>query len=200
MRIEMPSGATLRARAEKEAKDFAIIAGYLFIVFCALAFLKSAVLESQGVNWTPWGFAAVKALLSAKFIMLGRALHLARGQGKKPLVWQTLYQSLVFLIFVSALNVIEEAIIGRLHGEAFRDTFASIGEGRSEQLIASAFVMFLVFVPFFAFAALNEVMRDKGLVRTFFVKRLEFAAIGEQPVLEEKPLPVGARDRPGVTA
>jgi hypothetical protein len=32
----------------------------------------------------------------------------------------------------------------------------------------------------FAFGALGEVMEDKALFRTFFVKRLEFAVVSQQ--------------------
>jgi len=35
-----------------------------------------------------------------------------------------------------------------------------------------------VFVPLFAFGALSEVMEEKALVRTFFVERTKFEAVG----------------------
>jgi hypothetical protein len=41
-------------------------------------------------------------------------------------------------------------------------------------LIATMVIIFLVFVPFFAFRALGEVLSDRVLVRLFFVERLAF--------------------------
>ena len=51
---------------------------------------------------------------------------------------------------------------------------AEIGGGTPEQVVATLVIMFLVFLPLFAFGALGEVMGEKALFRTFFVERLEF--------------------------
>lgn len=107
-------------------------------------------------------------------MLIGRALHIGEGHGTRPLIWQTLHKAIAFTIFVAILNVIEEAIVGALHGRSFSESIADIGGGTLNQLIATEFIVFLVFVPLFAFGALAEVMEDKALVRTFFVERLKF--------------------------
>lgn len=122
----------------------------------------------------PWGFAIIKALVSAKFILIGRALHFGEGHRTKPLIWQTLHKSVAFLILVAGLTVIEEAIVGFIHGKALWESIAEVGGGTPEQMIATAVIIFLVFLPLFAFGALGEVMGEKALFRTFFVERLEF--------------------------
>ncbi len=175
MQPNEPHAASFKQRMEEEAKNFAIIALYLFVVFSAFTFYRSAILQSEGVHWVPWGFAALKALVSAKFILLARMFKLDRGFESKPLIWQTVSRSLVFLVFVSALNVIEEMISGRLRGEAVHDTLSHVGGGTPEQMVATSIILFLVFVPFFAFGALSDTIRDKGLWRTFFVERLDLA-------------------------
>lgn len=53
--------------------------------------------------------------------------------------------------------------------------------GTSEQMLATVVILFLVFVPIFAFGALSDVMGEKALVRTFFKERLEFAVVNRQP-------------------
>jgi hypothetical protein len=177
--IEIPAKAAIRERAETEAKEFFFIALYLFVVFLALAFLKSAILEAQGVSWPYLGFAFIKALLIAKFILLGRALHIGDGLHNRPLVWQTLYKAIAFTIFVAILTVIEEAIMGMMiHGRTFWQSIAELGGGTLNQLIATEFIVFLIFLPLFAFGALAEVMGEKALVRAFFVERLKFEAVG----------------------
>jgi hypothetical protein len=128
----------------------------------------------------PWGFAVIKAAIAAKFILIGRALHIGEGDQTKPLIWETLHKSIVFLIFVAVLTVIEEAIVGLIHGRMFLRSIADIGGGTSEQFIATAAIMFLVFLLMFAFLALSEMMEDRALVRTFFVERLEFEGINRR--------------------
>jgi hypothetical protein len=147
-------------------------------VFSALLFLKSAILEAQGVHWGYWGFAAIKALLVAKFILIGRALHIGEGLRTRPLIWQTLHKAIAFTIFVAILTVIEDAAIGMaIHGKTFAQSTADLGGGTLRQMIATEFIVFLVFIPLFAFGALSDVMEDKALVRTFFVERLKFEVV-----------------------
>jgi hypothetical protein len=174
----LPSKATIAERAEIEAKELFFLTLYLFIVFSALLFLKSAILEAQGVHWGYWGFAAIKALLVAKFILIGRALHIGEGLRTRPLIWQTLHKAIAFTIFVAILTVIEDAAIGMaIHGKTFAQSTADLGGGTLRQMIATEFIVFLVFIPLFAFGALSEVMEDKALVRTFFVERLKFEVV-----------------------
>ena len=124
------------------------------------------------------GFAAIKAILIAKFNLIGRALHIGEGLRTRPLIWQTLHKAIAFTIFVAILTVIEEAAIGMgVHGKTFLQSIAELGGGTVREMIATEFIVFLVFVPLFAFGALSEVMEDKALVRTFFVERLKFATV-----------------------
>ena len=172
--MNVSSKAAVRERAESELREFAIIAAYLFIVFGALVFFKSAVLQGEGINWTPWGLAAIKAVLAAKFILIGRAFHIGEGHRDKPLIWQTLHKSFAFLVLVAVLTAIEEALVGLFHGRTVWQSIAGLGGGTSTQMIATMVIIFLVFVPFFAFRALGEVLSDRALVRLFFVERLAF--------------------------
>lgn len=106
--------------------------------------------------------------------MIGRALHIAEGHRTKPLVWQIIHKSIAFLILVAGFMVIEEAIVGFIHRKTFVESMAQVGGGTTEEMIATALIMFLVFLPLFAYRALGEVMGDRALFRTLFVERLEF--------------------------
>ena len=177
MRTNNLSKAAVRDKAATETKDFLVIAAYLFIVFSALLFFKSAILQGEGIDWAPWGLAAVRAAVSAKFILLARAFHLGEGHRSKPLIWETLHKTFAFLLFAIALMVVEEALTGLIHGRAFWESMSNIGGGTIEQRIATFVILFLVFLPMFAFGALGKVMGDKVLVRLFFLERLEFEVV-----------------------
>ena len=174
----LPSKAAIAERAETEAKELFFLTLYLFIVFSALVFLKSAIMEADGVHWGYWGFAAIKAILVAKFMLIGRALHIGEGLRDRPLSWQTLHKAIAFTIFVAILSVIEDAAIGMGVSKTFSQSIADLGGGTLKEMIATEFIVFLVFVPLFAFGALSEVMEEKALVRTFFVERTKFEAVG----------------------
>ena len=74
--------------------------------------------------------------------------------------------------------MIEDAAIGMgVHGKTFSQSIADLGGGTVKEMIATEFIVFLVFVPLFAFGALSEAMEDKALVRAFFVERVKFATV-----------------------
>jgi hypothetical protein len=168
------SKPALRERARNELKELLCITAYLFVVFGALTFYKSAILEAQGIRWLPWGFTVIKAVVLAKFIMIGRALHIGEGHRSKPLIWQIIHKSIAFLILVAGFTVIEEASVSFIHGKTFWESMAEVGGGTTEEMIATAIIMFLVFLPLFAYRALSEVLGDRALFRTLFEERLEF--------------------------
>lgn len=180
MKPEISSQGRVRERAKSELKHFFFVTAYLFLVFSALTFFKSAILEGEGVRWVPWGFAIIKAAVSAKFVLIGQALHIGESYRTTPLIWQTLYKSIVFLALVAVLTVIEEAVVGYIHGQRLWQSVAEIGGGTPEQLIATLVIMFVVFLPLFAFSALSDVMGENALFRTFFVERMEFEALNGQ--------------------
>ena len=102
----------IKQRIANESKEFAVIAVYLGICFAALAYLKAAILQAHGVAFAPFGFAVAKALIFAKFVLVGRVLHLGERFKALPLIWPTLYQSCIFLVLLLILNALEEIIVG----------------------------------------------------------------------------------------
>jgi hypothetical protein len=171
--ISQSSTPTLRERAKSELKELLFITAYLFIVFSAFTFYKSAILEAHGIHWLPWGFALIKAVVLAKFILIGRALHIGEGYRTRPLIWQIIHQSIAFLILLAGFTVIEEAIVGFIHGKTFWQSMAEVGGGTTEQMIATAIILFLVLIPFFGYLALREALGDGTLFRILFEERPE---------------------------
>ena len=59
----------------EEFKAMAALAAYLYVCFGAIILFKSAVLREAGIHYEIWGLALVKALILAKFMLIGRMLH-----------------------------------------------------------------------------------------------------------------------------
>ena len=177
-----PKGGAMRGDESKESigkkvsdelVEFAVIAAYLYVCFTALLFLKASILRAEGIPFAPFGFAAVKALICAKFASLGLALHVGERFKSLPLVWPTLYRSLAFLLLLVILSVIEDVVAGLIHDKRIADSLAEMGGGTPSQMIATVFVMFLILVPFFAFRVLGEAVGERNLVRVFFQPRVK---------------------------
>ena len=160
-----------RERVVSELTEFAIVAAYLYVFLAALIYLKAAILHAHDIPFATFGFAAAKALICAKFMLIGRALHLGERFNALPLIWPTLYKSLVFLVLLLILNALEEVVVGVMHHRHVTDSLAEFGGGTLDQLIATSVVMLLILVPFFAFRSLGEVVGERNLVRVFFRPR-----------------------------
>jgi hypothetical protein len=171
MTAEAISKSTTSEKLVDELKEFLVVAAYLFVCFSALAYLKYAILQAQDIAFAPFGFAAAKALICAKFMSIGHAMHLGERYKTRALIWPTLYRSLVFIVLLLVLNVLEEVAVGLFHHRTVTDSISSVGGGTLQQLIATSFVIFLVLVPFFAFRSLGEVVGRQNLVRVFLHSR-----------------------------
>jgi hypothetical protein len=55
---------------------------------------------------------AVQALVLGKVIMIGRVFRFGRGLEDKPLIYPTLYKTVVFAVFVAVFKIVEHGIKG----------------------------------------------------------------------------------------
>ena len=118
-----------------------------------------------------WGLALIKALLLAKFLLLGRMLHVGTRYRDKPLIWPTLYHALMFLIVLLILTTLEELIVGFIHARAITDSLSHVVGPTFFQGLAVCLIMFLILVPYSAFISLSEVVGERETIRLFFVSR-----------------------------
>ena len=171
MNTRAAAKASLRQRAADELREFLIIAAYLYVCFTVLAYFKAAILQAHGISFAPFGIAAVKALICAKFMSVGHAIQLGEREHKEALIWPTLRRSIAFLVLLLVLNVLEEVIIGYFHQRGIMDSIAAVGGGTIHQLIATTLVVLLILIPFFAFRSLGDVVGNRTLFRLFFEPR-----------------------------
>ena len=84
MITEAAAKPPLHQRAMYELKELVFISLYLYVTIGAVILMKAAVLHTQGIEFTPWGIAIVKAVLLAKFMLLGEAVELAGAARHRP--------------------------------------------------------------------------------------------------------------------
>jgi hypothetical protein len=166
---ETNAHATLQQRATHEIKEFLILTLYLYITLGAVILMKTAVLHTQGIEFEFWGVGIVKAVVLAKFIMIGQAMKVGdRSTG--ALIWPTLHKAFAFLLLV-ILTIIEEVVVGLFHHRPIAATLGELVGSRLEEILAGYLIILLVLIPYFAFRVLDEVLGEGGLVRMFFVER-----------------------------
>jgi hypothetical protein len=165
------SSGSIRSKLVEEFTAMAAIAAYLYVCFGAVIIFKSSILRAEGIHYEIWGLAAVKALIMAKFMLIARMLHVGMGYRNKPLIWPTLYLSLMYLIVLLILTILEELIVGFIHSRAVADSLSHVVGPTFFQGLAVCLIMFLILVPFSAFTCLSEVLGEREMIRLFFVNR-----------------------------
>ena len=162
----------LHQKAYNEFKEILITTVYLYICLGAIMLHKTAVLEAAGISFDMWGVALIKALVLAKFMAIGHAMHLGQQRYKyKALIWPTLYQSVLTLILLLILTTIEEVSVGLIHHRALVESLGRVAGASPLELGVNCLLMFLVLVPYFAFRNLGDVVGERTLVRLFLIDR-----------------------------
>ena len=164
-------GESIGSKFLEEFKAMVALAAYLYICLGAVNLFKGAVLSEAGIHYAIWGIAAVKALVLAKFMLIGRMLHVGERFRNKPLIWPTLYHSLMFLVVLLILTTLEELIVGFIHDRAIADSLNHVVGPTFFQGFAACLIMFLILVPYAAFTCLSDVVGEPEMIRLFFVNR-----------------------------
>ena len=153
-----------------EVVEYWINVIYLTLVFAAFTQYRRFILATHDITYANYGFAVIEALILAKVIMIGEVARLCRGLENKPLIYPTLYKTVVFTLFVAVFTVCEHLIKGLWNGTGLMGGFAEfLGKGPHE-LLANSLVVFVAFLPFFAIKELGRVLgQDK--IQTLFIRR-----------------------------
>lgn len=143
---------TLAGRAEHELTAYLAVSAYLLAWFSAVMFYKAVILRGIGIEFAPFGFAAMKALILGKFILVLEALKVGEGRDKGGiLALQILWRALLFTLLLFLLSIAEDIIVGYFHGREMREVLHQVGGGSILEAFAEGVLMFLVLVPYLAF-------------------------------------------------
>ena len=164
---------SLKEKIFHEMAAYWINVGYLALVFAAFTQYRRFVLAAHDITYTNYWVAVIEALILAKVVIIGDALRLGRGLGQKPLIYPTLFRTVVFSLCVVGFTLIEHLIKGLWMGKGFTGGLVGfLGKG-SHELLAGCLVVFVAFIPFFAFKELGRVLGEGKIWTLFFRRRAE---------------------------
>ena len=129
-----------------EMVEYWINVSYLTLVFAAFTQYRRFLLAAHDITYTNYWVAVIEALILAKVIMIGDAVRLGRGLEHKPLIFPTLYKTVVFTLFVGVFTVLEHAIKGLWTGTGFMGGIADF-LGKGHELLANFSGRFRGFYP-----------------------------------------------------
>jgi hypothetical protein len=179
--------APIVRRAKEELREYALLSAYLYVCFGALILYKMAILGAVDISYLPLGLPAIKALVLAKFILLGHAVRLGDRYEKRRLVYVIACKALLYLVLVIVLSAVEEGVVGIIDGRTIAASLAEIGGGKLPQILATSLIMLLVLIPYLAFGELNAVLGEGRLWKMLFEHRagLQSASRRKQAKLDD---------------
>lgn len=162
---------TLRTRARNELIEYLAIASYLAVCFGALLFYKAAILETDGIDTVRIGLAIVKALILGKFVLILESLKVGGGKSFRILALDILKKAVLFTVLLIAMNAAEDVIVGAIKGESARDALREFGGGARPEALATALLMLLILIPYFAFRDIAVALGEDRLLRLLFTRQ-----------------------------
>ena len=150
------SEASLKERAREELRNYAFVAAYLYVCFGAILFYKTALLHEEGVAFLPHGLAAIKALILGKFILIGEAVGVGTRAHGRSLISSVAYKTALFFLLLIFLSVVEELVVGKVHGRSLAETTAEFRAHAGLELLATSVLVLLILIPLIAFKELRR--------------------------------------------
>jgi hypothetical protein len=171
----------LKKKIVHEVVEYWLNVCYLALVFAAFTQYRRFLLAAHDITYTNYGFAVIEALILAKVIMIGEVARLGRGLERKPLIYPTLYKTVVFTVFVGAFKIVEEVIKGLWKGEGLTGGLVGFFEKGPYELLANSIVVFVSFIPFFAVKELGRVLGQDRIRVLFFRRRADLESGSSDP-------------------
>ncbi|MCU0652085.1 MAG: hypothetical protein MUC39_03995 [Candidatus Omnitrophica bacterium] len=154
-----------------ELKKYWLNVFYISVFFSIFTDYRRLILAHYNISYQNYGVSVIKGLILAKVILVAEHLNLGRGFEDKPLIMPTLNKSFLFTICVAILSVVEHMARGFFKAEGWGNMPDLFIKCFSYEWFAGMFVVFVAFIPFFAFKELDRVLGEGKIRALFFRKR-----------------------------
>jgi hypothetical protein len=172
-RSVLPSGDRpgWKQKLRREMVAYGLTVLYLTLYFGAFVTYRRLLLAQYQIHYGNYGIAVIEALVLAKVIFIGDLLRLGRGLEYRPLIYPTIFRSVVFTIWVALFKLLEFTVKGLIHGKGIGGGIEYIANLGKYEYFASALVVFFTFIPFFALKELVRVTGRGQIWQLFFRRR-----------------------------
>jgi hypothetical protein len=152
-----------------ELRKLVTIFVYLALFFLCFRVYSRLILAEYRVNYFVYGLTLLKSLALAKVILTGEVLRLGERFRDRPLIVPTFYKTVLFSAFALTFEVLEHLILGWVHGKDPAEVWAELLGNGWPHLVAMMAVVFVAFLPFFAFREAERALGESKL-RDLFLK------------------------------
>ena len=166
--VSQPNHHSLKDKLKEEAKKAFALTLYLGTWFCAITFFAATALEERPIPLSIFGFAIIKAGIAAKFMLIAQAAYPIKVNKEHGIVNSLIFESIVYLAFVLALNFLEAGVDGLIHGKAFIASMAAFGNGEPLRIFAMSILYWLIVWPYLIFIGVNQAIGNTATLAILF--------------------------------
>jgi hypothetical protein len=159
---------TIGSKVVGELKELLQIALYLYVCLGAFLLYTASIAGSSSIAFAHFGYAAVKALVLAKFVLLGDWLHLGEGGRRRRVIYAVLYQALATWGLLVVLSLLEQFVEGLIHGHSVAAGIAEVRANPFSRILIQSLILFLVLLPYVTLRQLSAVMGPGALKQILF--------------------------------
>lgn len=165
---------SLKQRLLNEFGEYFMNFIYMALFFSAVIFYRRHILAQYDIVLNDYFFGVIKALVIAKVVMIGAFLRISHKFEDKALIVPIIYKSLLFVVWVMLFDIAEVFIVGLINNPNISEVYFEIKERVSMVWLASIILIFLSFIPFFAFKELARLIGKEKIKNLFFKKNSRF--------------------------
>lgn len=159
---------SIKQKLVEEMKKAFALSLYFGIWFCAIAFMAATALEERPIPLSIFGFALIKAGLSAKFMLIAQAAYPITIDKQHGIIKSLLLESIVYLMVVLGLNYIEAGVHGLINGKEFISSMAAFGSGDPLRVFAMSIVYWLIVWPYLIFLGFKMAIGNTETLAVLF--------------------------------
>jgi hypothetical protein len=166
--VEKPG---IKQKLARENRDLVTYFLYLASFFLVFRFYTNLILAQHQISYVGYGLCVLKSLALAKVVLMGQSLRLDKSSDRRPLIIQAVYKAALFSVLALVFEVVEHLILGGIHGKAPTEVFEEILDKGWPRLAAMTLIVFVAFLPFFAFRETARALGEGKLQELFFKRR-----------------------------
>jgi hypothetical protein len=159
---------TKKQKIIHEIRQLVAIFLYLASFFVVMRTYANLVLLEHQISLVAYGLTILKSLALAKIVLTGETLRLGERFHDRPLIIATIVNTLIFSAFTLTFEIVEHLILGLIHEKSPAEVFGEIAEKGWPHLVGLTLVVFVAFLPFFAFRAVERRLGEGTLKGLFF--------------------------------
>lgn len=164
----------MSALKQKLIHEIKILCTYtlmLFVMFSIFDIYERLLLNDYSSTTLHYGYSLIEALILAKVIMIGEAVHLGEKFKNRPLIIPVIYKTIMFSLLLFLFNFIEHYLEGYFSGNTIQQTFDEVMQQRINIILAKNFIMIIIIAQFFILQQLSDVLGEGRLWNLFFKQR-----------------------------